>query len=206
MCVAREEPESPGSCSFKNFLVSTLPESPTSEPASPQKKKAKARDLYTARSLSLEDVTSLFHLRQVEAAQLLGISLTAMKKACRRLGVTRWPYSRQRPRFDIASTSAPQLSSGKIQEASQTIGDDQLHADHNALNPVSEGGDNIDDESSSESCQPDHDSVASRTESWSSAGSVEQETSEQLNDLEDVPLDQSFIQWFVETSNMEDPL
>eukprot|EP00960_Hanusia_phi_P009253 267555-Hanusia_phi.AAC.1 len=29
-------------------------------------------------------------------AVLQGLSLTAMKSACRRIGVTRWPYSRHR--------------------------------------------------------------------------------------------------------------
>eukprot|EP00960_Hanusia_phi_P030726 748811-Hanusia_phi.AAC.3 len=39
----------------------------------------------------------MFHMRQTEAAACLGISLTAMKNACRRVGVSRWPYSRHRP-------------------------------------------------------------------------------------------------------------
>ncbi|EKX42701.1 hypothetical protein GUITHDRAFT_111373 [Guillardia theta CCMP2712] len=37
-------------------------------------------------SLTLTDVQGMFHLRQSEAAKLLGISLTAMKCACRRMG------------------------------------------------------------------------------------------------------------------------
>eukprot|EP00960_Hanusia_phi_P068199 766785-Hanusia_phi.AAC.1 len=47
--------------------------------------------------LQLSDIVALFHLRQAEAAKILGISLSAMKNACRRVGITRWPYSRSRP-------------------------------------------------------------------------------------------------------------
>ena len=36
--------------------------------------------------LSAEDIQRLFHLRQTEAAQVLGMSLTALKRACRRAG------------------------------------------------------------------------------------------------------------------------
>ncbi|EKX32375.1 hypothetical protein GUITHDRAFT_121454 [Guillardia theta CCMP2712] len=45
--------------------------------------------------LDLATVSSLYHLRQIEAAQFLGISLTSLKSACRRLGVERWPYRRE---------------------------------------------------------------------------------------------------------------
>eukprot|EP00960_Hanusia_phi_P021160 625094-Hanusia_phi.AAC.1 len=41
-------------------------------------------------------LSELFHLRQQEAAQHLGISLTSLKTACRRLGLDRWPYMRDR--------------------------------------------------------------------------------------------------------------
>jgi len=36
----------------------------------------------------------LFGIRQTEAAKRLAISLTALKQACRRLGIDRWPYRR----------------------------------------------------------------------------------------------------------------
>eukprot|EP00960_Hanusia_phi_P052622 761551-Hanusia_phi.AAC.8 len=55
----------------------------------------------SAVSLTYNDIVSLFHLRQIEAAEFLGISLTSLKKACRRVGVSKWPYSRTRPRFII---------------------------------------------------------------------------------------------------------
>ncbi|EKX49105.1 hypothetical protein GUITHDRAFT_105187 [Guillardia theta CCMP2712] len=35
-------------------------------------------------------------MRQEDAAKFLGISLTSLKKACRMLGIQRWPYARLR--------------------------------------------------------------------------------------------------------------
>ncbi|EKX54839.1 hypothetical protein GUITHDRAFT_99489 [Guillardia theta CCMP2712] len=44
--------------------------------------------------LTLAKLELLYELRQEEAANCLGISLTSLKSACRRLGLTRWPYTR----------------------------------------------------------------------------------------------------------------
>lgn len=44
--------------------------------------------------LSLKTVESLFSLPQKDAAQKFGISLTAFKQVCRKLGVACWPYRR----------------------------------------------------------------------------------------------------------------
>ena len=41
-------------------------------------------------------VASLFGRPQHEAAKQLGISLTAIKQVCRKLGIKRWPYMRQK--------------------------------------------------------------------------------------------------------------
>ncbi|EKX36755.1 hypothetical protein GUITHDRAFT_117053 [Guillardia theta CCMP2712] len=59
--------------------------------------------------LDLLTISSLFHLRQLEAARILGISLTSLKSACRRLGVERWPYTRDATspdRTDLFETPA----------------------------------------------------------------------------------------------------
>eukprot|EP00960_Hanusia_phi_P051747 760993-Hanusia_phi.AAC.2 len=54
-------------------------------------------------AITADKIRSLFHLRQSDAAKnlvegrdCLGISLTALKGACRVLGVGKWPYSRTR--------------------------------------------------------------------------------------------------------------
>ena len=44
--------------------------------------------------LTHEAVAALFSTPQGEAAQALGISLTALKVVCRKLGISRWPYAR----------------------------------------------------------------------------------------------------------------
>ncbi|EKX46335.1 hypothetical protein GUITHDRAFT_107941 [Guillardia theta CCMP2712] len=47
-------------------------------------------------NLDLNALEQLFNYRQEDAAAMLGISMTSLKIACRRLGVSRWPYSRSR--------------------------------------------------------------------------------------------------------------
>eukprot|EP00960_Hanusia_phi_P040085 754241-Hanusia_phi.AAC.1 len=46
--------------------------------------------------LTKQDLQELFCMKEKEASEFLGISITAMKKACRRLGIQKWPYSRSR--------------------------------------------------------------------------------------------------------------
>ncbi|EKX36739.1 hypothetical protein GUITHDRAFT_155138 [Guillardia theta CCMP2712] len=43
------------------------------------------------------------HLPQAEAAHKLGISLSALKSVCRRVGLSRWPYKRQ---YTLISSSS----------------------------------------------------------------------------------------------------
>ncbi|EKX36590.1 hypothetical protein GUITHDRAFT_117246 [Guillardia theta CCMP2712] len=45
--------------------------------------------------LTYELVSRFFEMKQEDAAQQLGLSLTSFKGACRRLGVVRWPYNRK---------------------------------------------------------------------------------------------------------------
>ena len=45
--------------------------------------------------LGLKAVESQFNLPQKDAAASFGISLTAFKQVCRKLGINRWPYRRQ---------------------------------------------------------------------------------------------------------------
>ncbi|EKX40108.1 hypothetical protein GUITHDRAFT_113846 [Guillardia theta CCMP2712] len=54
-------------------------------------------------NLSYSDILNLFHLRQDQAAKELGISITALRGACKRLGVPKWPYPRHRDDSDQAS-------------------------------------------------------------------------------------------------------
>ena len=43
-------------------------------------------------SITLKDLLSLAHLTLPAAAKTLGISSTALKGVCRKLGIQRWPY------------------------------------------------------------------------------------------------------------------
>ncbi|EKX33306.1 hypothetical protein GUITHDRAFT_120520 [Guillardia theta CCMP2712] len=115
-----------GACSFKSLLISTvqkgntnkamhrnlrsrntvenpnqglIPSKATKTKVFPRRKRGeKERNSQKSLVLGLNDIKNMFHMRQTEAAAFLGISLTAMKNACRRVGVSRWPYSRHRPR------------------------------------------------------------------------------------------------------------
>eukprot|EP00960_Hanusia_phi_P044016 756411-Hanusia_phi.AAC.2 len=63
----------------------------------PRRKRGENGEVERARNgitLSHQDLTALFHLRQSDAAQQLGISLTALKSACRHVGIMKWPYVR----------------------------------------------------------------------------------------------------------------
>jgi hypothetical protein len=46
--------------------------------------------------VDMESIKPLFNLPQKDAAKALGISLTALKQVCRKLGVDRWPYWRRK--------------------------------------------------------------------------------------------------------------
>eukprot|EP00960_Hanusia_phi_P041166 754869-Hanusia_phi.AAC.2 len=45
-------------------------------------------------TIDMSVIESLYTIPQVEACKILGISLTAMKQLCRKLGLDRWPYRR----------------------------------------------------------------------------------------------------------------
>lgn len=60
-------------------------------------------------SLDLPTLSALYHLPLKEAAMTLGICPTAMKSACRRIGVHKWPFrslSKQNRRRLLAARRA----------------------------------------------------------------------------------------------------
>ncbi|EKX35738.1 hypothetical protein GUITHDRAFT_118123 [Guillardia theta CCMP2712] len=75
-------------------------------------------------SITRASLEALFCMRQVHAAEHLEISLTALKNACKSLGIDRWPYSKG-PTQGIATPcqtaafhvkDSPRLSEGKEDE------------------------------------------------------------------------------------------
>eukprot|EP00960_Hanusia_phi_P043395 756023-Hanusia_phi.AAC.11 len=61
----------------------------------PRKKQGEIQRKNHHVAFTLEEISALFHLKQSVAAQRMGISLTAFKSACRRVGLSRWPYLRK---------------------------------------------------------------------------------------------------------------
>ena len=52
-------------------------------------------------------IKALFGLPQSDAAQAIGVSLTALKQTCRKLGIQRWPYQRPRKSGRKAAPASP---------------------------------------------------------------------------------------------------
>jgi hypothetical protein len=67
-----------------------------------------------------ETIEAMFGMPQPEASRALGVSLTALKQVCRKLGIPRWPYQRPCKRGkrcrsrSQAGTAAPEAT---VQEA-----------------------------------------------------------------------------------------
>eukprot|EP00960_Hanusia_phi_P040179 754287-Hanusia_phi.AAC.2 len=66
-------------------------------------------------SLTPDVLTPLFNKPQQQAAQILGISLTSLKSACRYLGISRWPYRRGLTRHVSPATDSRHSDVGSIQ-------------------------------------------------------------------------------------------
>ncbi|EKX44479.1 hypothetical protein GUITHDRAFT_152975, partial [Guillardia theta CCMP2712] len=103
---------------------------------------------------------ALFHLRQGEAANHLGISLTALKNACKRLDIKKWPYVRQKE--GRGQVSSPQNS----QDAQMDI--------RNAVNEqlsesCSSGNESCEDVESEDSMAADPHEAESATSSTESS-------------------------------------
>eukprot|EP00960_Hanusia_phi_P019382 572139-Hanusia_phi.AAC.3 len=78
--------------------------------------------------LDLDIIEKYFHVPQCEAAKRLGISLTCLKSACRKIGVRRWPYTRKYySKHDIETVS--QEDSQSSQSPTNSLDD---HVDNDA--------------------------------------------------------------------------
>eukprot|EP00960_Hanusia_phi_P033364 750430-Hanusia_phi.AAC.2 len=87
--------------------------------------------------LTYELVASFFEMKQEDAAQQLGLSLTSFKGACRRLGVTRWPYNRK---YTSKHDDKQSHSSSGIEEAQEPFHDDSHDEDAAFLVPAANQG------------------------------------------------------------------
>eukprot|EP00960_Hanusia_phi_P072020 767688-Hanusia_phi.AAC.7 len=72
-------------------------------------------------SLDQASVRALFHLTQTEAAQTLGISLSSLKSACRRMGIRKWPYNRKHQSSTSRQEEAASPSAAKRAQQNDII-------------------------------------------------------------------------------------
>eukprot|EP00960_Hanusia_phi_P056631 763329-Hanusia_phi.AAC.11 len=102
----------------------------------PRTKKGDLKKLHKTRgraplTFDLDYITSLFDVPQEKAAKTLGISLAAIKRACRQLGIERWPYKRPRK----SGSASPSLESDGSSEAA----DGRSDQDMQGASPSSQG-------------------------------------------------------------------
>ena len=60
-------------------------------------------------------IVALFNMPQTQAAQHLRISTTALKQVCRKLGVSRWPYTRGKKRINTMTNPQPVTITGAVE-------------------------------------------------------------------------------------------
>ena len=80
-----------GACEMQGDAVRIFPRQKIGEDGTASDERVRGR---APLLVSREMVEAKFEMRQKEAAVSFGISLTAFKHVCRKLGVDRWPYRR----------------------------------------------------------------------------------------------------------------
>ncbi|EKX48541.1 hypothetical protein GUITHDRAFT_105683 [Guillardia theta CCMP2712] len=80
-----------------------------------------ANGYITVRKVQLQEsvLRPLFGIRQEDAAQYLGVSLSSLKSACRRLGIKRWPYTRSRIDSPASPMDSPTVARQDVPESSE---------------------------------------------------------------------------------------
>ncbi|KAJ1492031.1 hypothetical protein T484DRAFT_1881846 [Baffinella frigidus] len=102
-------------CEMQSIEQAPSPPDAVPDPASvtrvfARRKPARGEDVRgtdTTLLLNLENLTPLFHLPLVEAAERLGLCRTALKNVCRKFSVARWPFRGRGRREKTASPSSP---------------------------------------------------------------------------------------------------
>ncbi|EKX51101.1 hypothetical protein GUITHDRAFT_103020 [Guillardia theta CCMP2712] len=94
----------------------------------PRTKKGDLKKLHKTRgraplTFDIDYITSLFDVPQEKAAKTLGISLAAIKRACRQLGIERWPYKRPRK----SGSASPSNESDNSEAADVRLDRDAPH-------------------------------------------------------------------------------
>ena len=72
------------------------------------------------RTITIEDLAPHFHVSLRDAASRMGISVTTLKRACRRLGLQRWPRRELASRAQEVSAAAAQVAAAVAANTAQT--------------------------------------------------------------------------------------
>ena len=85
------------------------------------------RPRHEAVDLTAEVLAGLFGMPMADAARSYGVSPTTMKRACRRLGIGRWPYSRAgKAKVVLSASFASVVSVSGVGSAGAGIEGDEL--------------------------------------------------------------------------------
>ncbi|EKX34097.1 hypothetical protein GUITHDRAFT_155840 [Guillardia theta CCMP2712] len=135
--------------------------------------------------LDLNMISTLYNMRQEDAATTLGISLTSLKIACRRLGLKRWPNSR------VAAGSPILVEHDNTDAGAGSSTRPLAENNHGATEPLELFDDEVGDLSLLD--EMDDACTGSSTESRN-------DTSEQPRSIDHdaVPLDENWIKWFLQ--------
>jgi hypothetical protein len=114
----------------KNARVQLFPRRKAGDTVHPEKGRQPLK-------VDLDTVYSMFGMPQAEAARLLGLSLTTLKQVCRKLGVSRWPYTRKckrskRPCHSLlpgAEVTCPPIETSTSIPPSLKVADDTCRVD-----------------------------------------------------------------------------
>eukprot|EP00960_Hanusia_phi_P049378 759523-Hanusia_phi.AAC.4 len=88
-----------------------------------------ANGYVTVKKVQLEEsvLRPLFGIRQEDAAQYLGVSLSSLKSACRRLGINRWPYTRSRQETTASRVHSSSDSRHEMDGMGETENKSEVH-------------------------------------------------------------------------------
>jgi len=177
--------------------VQVIPRRKRGEPADVNRKGVK---------LGISEIKEYFHMRQSEAAKRLGISLTAMKSACRRIGLTRWPYARRKKARTKVLAGHALPAHGSYAASLFCDSAPSCHAaplsqeDNTASSSLSDGGFS----SSNDSPAPleVQEEVETPVLPVDGGRRVEEAPARGgLHEVGAVPIDKGWIEWFVRTSD-----
>ncbi|EKX48542.1 hypothetical protein GUITHDRAFT_105684 [Guillardia theta CCMP2712] len=133
--------------------------------------------------LTVNALEQFYHMRQEDAAAILGVSLSSLKSSCRRLGISRWPYSRKRN--EEHDTFVSVLLNNGDESFSLSNEQDFQHSQTSS-------------DSSSQEMKDQEDDHEDNIEGLSESGSEHTESAEGAE-----VVDSKWIRWFIEVGDSD---